>query len=863
MTAGMRIRRAGGWTLAGVAALLATGCGGGDGGGVAIGSGQDPDPAVLDVPIAYVRRPLPLDDQGAVTASDLRELRTFAPGADLYVRRAASPSAEELNVTGELTQGLYDIRDLDTAYDGSRIIFAMRGPFEAGVPEEDLPTWNIWEYDIGSGELARVIASDITAEAGHDVAPYYLPDGRIVFSSTRQRQAKALLLDEGKPQFDALDESFNEPAFVLHVMNSDGSDIHQVSFNQSHDLDPSVLANGQVLFSRWDNAGTRNAVHLYRMNPDGTGLELLYGANSHATGTDGATIQFVQPRELADGRILAVGRPFAADSLGGGLLFIDTPNYVENTQPTAANAGVLAGPAQTPATVNEVYTDGGISPGGSYGAAYPLLDGTDRMFVSWSQCRLANPDGTIDPCTPAALADPNAVAAPPLYGLWIYDPARNTQLPLFEPEEGFIYTDVVAAQVRPLPPVIYDAAPSGLADPALVAEGTGLISIRSVYDVDGIARANIAALADPAQTTAAERPARFLRIEKAVAIPDNDVLDFDDAAFGISRTQGMREILGYVPIEPDGSVVVKVPADVPIALSVLDADGRRTSGRHQSWLQLRPGQMLACNGCHNPGSGLSHGRAEAFASAWAGASTTAQPFPNTDPAIFADFGETMAEARARISCATDCAAIVPSVDVVYTDVWTDEAAAGRAKDPDLAYRYADLATPAPASVACQAAWSPACRTVINYAAHLHPLWSVPRQVLAADGVTVLEDRSCIACHSPLDALGGPRVPAAQLDLSDGPSAAEANQLKSYRELLVGDNDPALIDPVTGLPVTDPVSVDPPMSTAGARASTGFFSRFDSGGSHAGWLSPAELRLIGEWLDLGAQNYNNPFDAPVN
>ena len=40
------------------------------------------------------------------------------------------------------------------------------------------------------------------------------------------------------------------------------------------------------------------------------------------------------------------------------------------------------------------------------------------------------------------------------------------------------------------------------------------------------------------------------------------------------------------------------------------------------------------------------------------------PFPNTDPAIFADFGETMAEARGRISCATDCAAITPTVDVI-------------------------------------------------------------------------------------------------------------------------------------------------------------------------------------------------------
>src|SRR5690606_8011779 len=128
-------------------------------------------------------------------------------------------------------------------------------------------TWNIWEYFFESGELRRVIASDLTAEIGHDVAPHYLPDGRIIFSSTRQLRSSAVLLDEGKPQFAAMDEDRNEMAFVLHVMNADGTDIQQVSFNQSHDFDPSVMANGQVVFSRWDHMGSNNSVNLYRMNP--------------------------------------------------------------------------------------------------------------------------------------------------------------------------------------------------------------------------------------------------------------------------------------------------------------------------------------------------------------------------------------------------------------------------------------------------------------------------------------------------------------------------------------------------------------------------------------------------------------------
>lgn len=879
MTAGMRIadpsRRLA--LVAGcVMTALLVGCGGG---GSGPGGGQSPDPVVLDVPIAYVKRSLPLNNGGNLVASDLRQLRTFNTGAELWVRERAMPSAAELNVTARVTEGsgLYDIRDLEVSWDGTRLIFAMRGPFIQGADEEDQPTWNIWEYDIAADDLRRVISSDLSAEAGHDVAPHYLPDGRILFSSTRQRQGKAVLLDEGKPQFAAMDEDRREPAFVLHVMNVvDGSDIEQISFNQSHDLDPTVLTSGQVLYTRWDRAGNRNAMHLYRMNPDGTDLELLYGANSHATGTDGATIQFTQPRELPDGRILVLTRPFQSPDWGGDLVMIDTENFVENIQPVAAAGSGLTGPAQERAAINDVRTDGSISPGGRFGAVFPLWDGTGRSFVSWSPCRLVTTDDRIVPCSAAALAAPDPQEAPPLYGIWIFDFAANTQLPVFQAEEGVIISDIVAAQPRTLPPIIYDKAGSGEFDPLLVAEGMGYIDIRSVYDRDGVATQNIATLANPALTTADDRPARFLRLEKAVPLPDDDVLDFRNSAFGVSTGQRMREILGYVPIEPDGSVVAKVPANVPLAISVLDRNGRRISQRHQNWLQVRPGQVLGCNGCHQVDGVRSHGRHDAFTSVWAGAQADAQPFPNTEPAFFADFGETMAQAKARISCASDCALVTPSMDVVYEDIWTDEAAAGRPRDASFEYRYVDLETPPPTTPQCVLEWSPLCRSIINYEVHIHPLWSLPRQELDEDGVTVLVDDTCTSCHSPVDGMGMAQVPAGQLDLTDGPSDLNADHFKAYRELLSADNEQELngdalqdvlievgIDPVSEEPIFATVPVSPSMNAAGANASAGFFSRFAPGGSHADRLSPAELRLLSEWLDIGAQYYNNPFDAPLD
>ena len=858
-----------------VVVICLAGCGGS--GGVDLAGGQGPDPVVLDIPIAYVKRPLATDDQGNVDeTSDVRELITFNIGADLFIRDRASPSAAETNITEAETQGLGDIRDLEASFDGRRIVFAMRAQFIEGADEEDQPRWNIWEYDLDTETLRRIIDSDITAEAGHDVAPHYLPDGRIIFASTRQRQANAILLDEGKPQFPALDEDRDEFAFSLHVMNEDGSDIRQVTFNQSHDSDPLVLSDGRVAFTRWDNMGGRNAFNIYVMNPDGTDQQLVYGANSHATGTGGATIQFTQPREMLDGRVMSLIRPFTTDTLGGSIVTIDVDEYVEDLQPLADNRGILTGPAQASAMVLDVRTDGSISPGGTVSSAFPLWDGTDRMFVSWSSCRVLD-SNSVDPvalpCTDARLADPAFVAADPLYGIWIYSQPDDTLLPVLVPEVGMLFTDVIAAQPRDLPPVIFDKDTTGELDQTLVDEGVGLLNIRSVYDIDGVDTAipDIAALADPAQTLAADRPARFLRIVKAVSIPDDDVFDFANSAFGRSAAQGMREIIGYVPIEPDGSVLAKVPANVALAISVVDAGGQRTSPRHQSWLQLRPGEVLRCNGCHDANTGESHGRTAAFDSVYAGSLTTTEPFPNTDPAIFADFGETMAEARGRISCATDCAAITPTVDVIYDDVWTDEIAAGRAKDVSFAYTYGGLDTPAPASATCQGTWTNLCRIVIHYEMHLHPLWGLPR--LAADGIT---DITCTLCHNNRDAADVLQVPAGQLELTDGPSVEEPDHFLSYRELLFPDNEQELdmgalqdrliqigIDPDTGDPILVPVGVGASMSTAGARNSNRFFSPFRAGGTHEDYLTDHELRLIGEWLDIGGQYFNNPFDAPLN
>jgi len=66
-----------------------------------------------------------------------------------------------------------------------------------------------------------------------------------------------------------------------------------------------------------------------------------------------------------------------------------------------------------------------------------------------------------------------------------------------------------------------------------------------------------------------------------------------------------------------------------------------------------------------------------------------------------------------------------------------------------------------------------------------------------------------------------------------------------------------------IPVLTFVTTQPTLSVNAALNSPRFFQLFDSGGSHQGWLTPVELKLIAEWLDIGGQYYNNPFDVPQN
>ena len=604
-----------------LAGLLAACTQGPGGGGIGLASGQDPDPATVDFPIFYIRHQIPEDQD------DVTRVRPFVEDDDysatLWKRDRASPGAPETELTARLRaaaagadpEDRYDIKDLAVSPDGLKVAFAMRGPLDDVDDEDEPPTWNIWEYDIATDTLHRVITSDIIAEEGQDVAP--------VLST---RRPHPVLLDapapgQGHPARRGQGAVRSRDRSAQRIRLRAARDERRRHRHPPDHLQPEqrpVSARCCRTAACCSRAGiarrAATACTCTPRTPTAPTCSCTTARISHLTGTtDTATgqptsIEFMRAREMSDGRLMVLTRERTDVDFGGNLTIIDANHFVENTQTLLASAGT-PGPAQTPATLNDVRTIPGPSPGGRFNSGFPLWDGSSRILVSWSQCRLLD---TVDPtrivpCTPTRLADPNALTAPPLYSIWMFDPSQNTILPVMPPVEGVMVTEAVAAQPRtPLPAVILDKQPPLDLDADLVAEGAGLLSIRSVYDIMGVDQARTdqrhrhhhrQRFESRRLAQYAQRQARFVRIEKPVSIPDDDdIADPDNSAFG--PTGVMREIVAYAPVEPDGSVRMKVPANIAFQISLLDANGRRVSPPHRSWLQVRPGEVLECNGCH-------------------------------------------------------------------------------------------------------------------------------------------------------------------------------------------------------------------------------------------------------------------------
>jgi len=819
-----------------------------------------------------------------------------APGGDLIVREKSSASATEHNVTAQFTQGQGDATGPEVSYDGKKIVFSMKCPTSNTSTIEGAPActghWNIWEYDMTTGGIAGGTFKRITSSTdSDDIDPAYLPAGKgFVFSSNRQDKShinQAL----GKTYY-ALDEYERERVFNLHTVDAKGENLAQITFNQSHDRSPTVRQNGDIMFSHWDHVGGRNHFKVFRAKPDGTDLFVLYGAHSEGN-------SFLHPRDMDPkgqykGFLASDLMPLSRTHEGGALVFIDAANYSE--QNTPANAGVPTTGGQSYPTAQILSFGGGASRYGRVTTPYPLWDGTDRVLVSYAPCEVTKKDVGIVSCATLTQeemdrlgddmnrlaadvqADPLQNNVPPSYAVYMFDPKQQTWLIVAAPPAGFMYTKPVAIQPRTEP----NAPDPTSVDTDLASKNMGLLEVRSVYDTDGLGRmgdavltasdlpagcttaiaktaptdpldtraqvADIVRIKNPADPAYNCTPVRFIRAVRAIAPPQG--MTGMRSAIGETEFE-MQQVLGYAPIEPDGSFKLQVPADTPIGLAVVDESGRAFQ-THTNWIQVRPGERRTCDGCHSPrrGGALNSGAVA-----------------NTQPAALLpamasahQSGETMAGTRARL----DATAMQLTSDPVTSDIWADVSKAGVTARKSVALRYTGNA-----SAADDLATAVPVNGIINYPDHIAPLWTRARGTGGA--------ATCTSCHNDPD----------KLDLRA--TVGGSGRVTSYDELMLGD---PLLD-ANGVPQTrieegvaviarGAALVDTAASEgeafglarksrlveilagknlmAGADARTAHPNPPGTAPDHSKMLNAAEMRLVAEWIDTGSKYYNDPFDA---
>jgi hypothetical protein len=838
-----------------------------------------------DVPVAYVMHP------NTITLNPTNGV-PFAAGGDLMIREKSSPSAPEHNITAAITQGHGDVSDPEVSYDGKKLVFSLRCPTSntSTVNGQAACTghWNIWEYDMSAGSVTGGSFRRITSSTSDDVDPAYLPAGRgFVFTSNRQTKSHLNQPVGPNNSYYALDEYERQRVLNLHTMDKDGNNIQQISFNVSHDRNPVVRPNGDIMFSRWEHLGGRNQFTVFRCKPDGTDLFVLYGAHSEGN-------SFLHPRDMDPsgkyaGLVSTDLMPLQRTQEGGGLVFIDAANYSEQNTPASASVAAVGGQQQM--TLQELNINRGLSQYGRVTTPYPLWDGTNRVLLGYAPCQVTR-NGVAVSCATltqselATLSNQNRLLADvqasplqdnvrPSYAIYMFDSAKQTMAIVAAPPAGFMYTDPIALQARAEP----NAVDPTNVDPDLAAQNLAKIEIRSVYDTDGLGRmgdpvlaaadlpsgcttsiakttpidpmdtrplvADLVRMKDPADPAYRCAPASFVRATRSIPPPSNSL--GLRAAIGNTNFE-QQQIVGYAPLEPDGSFTLVIPADTPITLSVIDSRGRSFQA-HTNWIQARPGERRTCDGCHGPRRG---------------AALNSGTIVNAMPAALVQAlasqhqsGETMASTRARL----DATVLSLKDDLEYTDVWADTSQPGVTARPSISIKYTGNANPAD-----DLATAVPVNGIINYPDNIQPLWTRDRGA-----------NTCVLCHTDPAALdlranmaGTGRLVSYE-ELSEGDPLLDANGqpvTQVQNGVLVIERGPALIDATAsegnavGMArksrLIEIMFGESLMSDAAAR--NAHPNPPVSAPNHATMLNAAEKRLISEWIDVGGQYYNDPFNG---
>ncbi|MBE0565279.1 MAG: PD40 domain-containing protein [Krumholzibacteria bacterium] len=443
--------------------------------------------------------------------------RSWAPG-NLYKLSPISPDGVVTPITDFVGAS---ISDPCVSFDGQRILFSMR-PSGGG-------NRNIWEINADGTGLRQV-----TSGGGHDFDPLYLPDGNIMFTSSRH---------------GGMDEYNHSPAEVLYTCRADGSDLQRVSFNMSDDFDPALMPDGRVIYTRWEHFGTFNRFPIFFCNPDGTLPFHEFGPHNR---------NFFHPQPTPDGRLIAIESTMVNEDAG--------PIAVLKIEAGPADPAGSDPDRHWNVLTPQVNTDGAPWSHGAFKYPFPLGGNT---YVASYTLPAAEEQGvdyglytfTLHQEGAGTDASPATISIVDLTFLY-NDPNTNEY-------------DAQLLAPRDIPPVI----PSRT-NPAL---DYGTFLAHDVFNrslVDG-----------------QEVPVRGQdAIDKIAVIAGLPTLQGEPNDFSANEFE-RRALMGYAPVQTDGSFHIKVPAGVPFTFATLDELDRGFVSK-RTWLYAHRGTEDKCIGCH-------------------------------------------------------------------------------------------------------------------------------------------------------------------------------------------------------------------------------------------------------------------------
>ena len=344
----------------------------------------------------------------------------------------------------------------------------------------------------------------------------------------------------------ARDEYHANPSRSLFCLDLSNGSIKPVTYHITADTDTRLMADGRLAFVRYDNFSERAKVesHIHCVRPDGTAGEILLGPDRGAIRYDLKTAAehdaawlrnygFGAPSPLPNGRIAAL-----------------------------SHAGPVITKLQNAGDSDQADTQHDLSvPELKSAVAKPVPITIEPMPCDVSLIDIA------------PMPDNRLLAATLRKVLAVVDPETGSSYKILQSTEPIHSVNFLGE--RPMPRIW-----PNFIDPSVFPtshDSAGTLFCDNVFNTK--------------QTEGEWARVRAVRIFMGRPL----TLRSARHQYGHIGTIGID--LGTFPIMPNGSFTAKVPADMPLAIQAVDAEGRSVVNE-LSWIYTRPGEFRACIGCH-------------------------------------------------------------------------------------------------------------------------------------------------------------------------------------------------------------------------------------------------------------------------